>query len=675
MVGREMADEASDVERLLAEIADLRALVDELELRDEARKQTEEALLDSRNTLQLVMDTIPQRVFWKDRDLRYLGCNAQFALDAGLSGPEEILGKQDFELAWSGSAPLYRSDDKRVMEGREAKVHYVEPMVHPNGVRWLRTTKIPLLDHSGEVIGVFGCYEDITDRHQAEDALRESEERYRTLVEQAADGILVSDETGAYVEVNTAACEMTGYAATELRKLTTNDVFADECGFGPEENTMLDRGLTLTRPCQLQRKDGTVLSVEVSAKRLPDGRTQAIVRDVTERQRADQERRRLEEQLHHAQRLESLGRLAGGIAHDFNNLLTAILTSCDILQTRLEQKAVEAKELEHVQRAGMRAAALTSQLLSFSRKQIIQPRVVDLNEVVRDTQRMLGRLIGEHIDLVVRVGEGTRLVLADPGQLDQILVNLAVNARDAMPEGGDLSIETERVELDDEGARVRPGLAPGPHIVLRVIDTGHGMDEETVDHLFEPFFTTKDKGKGTGLGLATVYGIVRRAGGAIEVESALGRGATITIWLPEATGPIDTSAPSPAWERREHDGGTILLVEDEEHVRITTTEILTGAGYRVLQATDGEDALRVYEAHEAEIHLLVTDVIMPRMGGPELVHALRERVPGLKTLYISGYTDDMLGERGVVAPDVELLHKPFSRRPLLDKVREVLASK
>jgi PAS domain S-box-containing protein len=542
-------------------------------------------------------------------------------------------------------------------------------------VRWLRTTKVPLLDHQGEVIGVFGCYEDITDRKHAEDALRESELRYRTLVDQAADGILVAGSDGRYLEVNTAACQMTGYDAAELRGMMGHDLVVPDESEQPNRPELLRQGVTVTAERRIRRKDGSILPVEVSSKLLPDGRMQAIVRDVTERLSADEEKRRLEEQLHHAQRLESLGRLAGGIAHDFNNLLTAILTSCDILRTRLERHDIEARELEQVQRASRRAAALTSQLLSFSRKQIIQPRVVDLNEIVEDTQRMLGRLIGEHIDLEVRLGEEKCLVLADPGQLDQILVNLAVNARDAMGEGGHLVIATRIEEVDDAHARRLPGIARGSHVALEVSDTGAGMPRETVEHLFEPFFTTKEQGKGTGLGLATVYGIVSRAGGTIDVDSEVGRGTRLTVYLPRAAGPIDTITPAQSWERAVTEGGTILLVEDEESVRLSATQILTAGGYRVLAATDGEHALRVYEAHDGPIDLLVTDVIMPRMGGPELAQLLRARAPGLKTLFVSGYTDDMLGDRGVVSPDVDLLHKPFSRRPLLDKVREVMASK
>lgn len=338
--------------------------------------------------------------------------------------------------------------------------------------------------------------------------------------------------------------------------------------------------------------------------------------DITERKHAEAAERGLEELLRHVQRLESLGRLAGGVARDFNNLLIAILTNCDILPMKLERNGIESRELERVQRAGRRAAALTSQLLSFSRKQVIRPRVVDLNE-----------------------------------------------------------IETRRVRMGELEAEGHPGMAPGAFVALRVSDTGAGMDAATMEHLFEPFFTTKDEGKGTGLGPATVYGVVRRAGGGIGVESESGRGTRVTVYLPESAGPVETAAAAGADAGAASNGGTILLVEDEDSVRASASEILRAGGDRVIAATDGEDALRPYEDHCGDVDLLVTDVVMPTMGGPEPAEALRRRAPNMKMLFVSGHTDDLLGEHGAPSPDVELLHTPFSRRPLLDEVREVLSAK
>ena len=671
-----MSDDERRKDDLLAEIRELRALVTELTHRDESRKRTEQALVDSRNTLQLVMDTIPQRVFWKDREFRYLGCNAVFARDAGLSSSDEIVGKHDFDLPWRETAALYRSDDKLVMEGREAKINYEEPQSRPDGsVRWLRTTKVPLLDHDGDVIGIFGCYEDVTERRKAEEALRESEERYRTLIEQAADGIMVADAEGRFIQVNGAASEITGYSSEQLLDMTVWDlVDGEDQRQRPTEMERLRDGATVIEERRLRRGDGSIVNVEVSAKMLSDGRVQSTVRDVSERMRALEEKRLLEEQLQHAQRLESLGRLAGGVAHDFNNLLTAILTNCDMLRIKLARQDLESREVEQIHRASRRAAALTGQLLSFSRKQVIQPRVVDLDEIVRDTQSMLARLIGEHIDLEVRLAGERCLAEADPGQLDQILVNLVVNARDAMRDGGRLTISTRVVTLDEETVRRHPGVAPGRFVELRVSDTGEGMSPDTLEHLFEPFFTTKEHGKGTGLGLATVYGIVRRASGAIEVETALGKGTTVSIYLPQSEGPIAPAHVIRPEAPEKVEGRTILLVEDEDSVRDSASRILTEGGYRVLCASDGEEALRLYDENAGKIDLVLTDVVMPRMGGPELAREIRDRTPGVKLLFVSGYTDDTLGERGVVSPDIELLHKPFSRVPLLDKVRQVLAS-
>ncbi len=383
------------------------------------------------------------------------------------------------------------------------------------------------------------------------------------------------------------------------------------------------------------------------------------------------EGKKLEEQFLQAQKLESVGRLAGGVAHDFNNLLTVIGGYCSLLRAGLEDGHPWHGALAEMSVAADRAADLTRQLLAFSRKQMMRPRAVDLNDVVSGAEKLLRRLIGENIELCVVAGS-TRPVLADPGHLGQVLMNLAVNARDAMPDGGRLTIATADAELDEVQAGARPEARPGSYQVLVVADTGCGMDEATRAHVFEPFFTTKEVGKGTGLGLASVYGIVKQSGGFVEVESASGRGAAFTLYLPaarEAARPAEVPAAARDLPRGRE---TILLVEDEENVRALCRKVLQGSGYDVMEAGDGADALRVSAAHAGPVHILVTDVVMPHMNGRALFDRLATERPGLRVLFVSGYLDGDLLRHGVLRQGQAFLNKPFTPEELALKVREVL---
>ena len=385
--------------------------------------------------------------------------------------------------------------------------------------------------------------------------------------------------------------------------------------------------------------------------------------------------RKHEEQLRQSQKMEAVGRLAGGVAHDFNNLLTAILGYSQLMQTRLDQASPLHREVEEIQKAGQRAASLTRQLLAFSRKQVLQPKVLDLNAVVTDIDKMLVRLIGEDIEMISFPDPKLGRVKADPGQIEQVIMNLAINARDAMPQGGKLIIQTSNVTLEDSYTSKRSlSLKPGPYVMLAVTDTGYGIDKKILPHIFEPFFTTKEQGKGTGLGLSTVYGIVNQSDGDIWVETEPGRGTTFKIYLPRVDNPAEEQQASESRESLFSVSETILLVEDEDVVRKLVHEILKMNGYNVLQAANGREALPICEQHAGPIHLMLTDVVMPQMGGRELAERVASLRPEMKVLFMSGYTDDAIVHHGVLDSGIAFIQKPFTPDSLARKVRDMLDS-
>jgi signal transduction histidine kinase/ActR/RegA family two-component response regulator len=403
---------------------------------------------------------------------------------------------------------------------------------------------------------------------------------------------------------------------------------------------------------------------------------QDLRKQIAERERAEEALFRSEEELRQAQKMEAIGRLAGGIAHDFNNLLSIILSYSAMLMDALGSDEALRSDAEQIAIAGQRARDLTRQLLAFSRRQMMRPEVLDLRDVVRGIEPMLRRVLGEDIELSISLERHTALVKADPGQIQQILMNLVVNARDAMPEGGKLRIETSDVVLDEEQVRpyVGGGARPGPHVCITVSDTGVGLDEDTRVRIFEPFFTTKPRGKGTGLGLSTVLGIVQQSGGHVTVESIPDEGSTFRVYLPRTTEARVAPAPARGERAAQPSRGseTILLVEDEGQLRVLARDILRGAGYQVFDAPNAAEAIKASQRHGGPIHLLVTDVVMPHIGGRELARRLATERPGMRVLYMSGYTEDGIVESGTLDPNVAFLPKPITPDTLLSKVRETL---
>ena len=506
----------------------------------------------------------------------------------------------------------------------------------------------------------------------AQEDLRRSELNFRSLVTNAPYGICRCDSTGKILDANPAFLELLGHTSTSelvgqhiFGLYADNDKWFDLADF--LRSSAPFRGLT----AEWKRANNTTTVVRVSGRAVVNGGEgmvfELFAEDVTER-------RALEQQLRQSQKMEAVGRLAGGIAHDFNNLLMVILGYSEFLLERLGAEPHLRGPAQEISSAAERASSLTRQLLAFSRKQMLAPRVVNLNDVATENIKMLTRMIGEDVDLVLVPSSTLWPVRADAGQIEQVIMNLAVNARDAMPSGGKLTIETSNVTFDEEQARFHGPLRPGDYVLFAISDTGIGMDTDTQSHIFEPFFTTKGP-KGTGLGLSTVYGIVKQSGGYIWVYSEIGRGTTFKIYLPRvaATGEPVAPVAMPA-ERRKLEPGTetILLVEDEANLRYLARQYLEKQGYKVIEAADGAVAMQIAVAHESVIHLLLTDVIMPGMNGRELAQRISEIRPNVKVLYMSGYTENVIGHNGMLDAGIRLLQKPFNLRDLKSIVREVL---
>jgi len=525
-----------------------------------------------------------------------------------------------------------------------------------------------------------GYIRDITERKQAEEALRQSEERYRDLVENAHDIIYSHDLKGNYTSINKAGEQITGYTREEALKLNLADTVAPQ-DFEKTKAMMANKltgGQVTAYEVEIIAKDGRRIAIEANTKLvMQDGvpvGVQGIARDITERKRMEKALHESEEQLRQSQKMEAIGQLAGGVAHDFNNLLTAINGYSSLALRRLGDDHPVKPHLEEIKKAGDRAANLTRQLLAFGRKQMLQPLALNLNDIVTDMTKMLKRLIGENVQLVTWLSPELHRITADPGQIEQVLVNLVVNARDAMPMGGTLTIETANANLDDAYTSKHIDVTAGQFIMLAVSDTGIGMDPQTRNRIFEPFFTTKEKGKGTGLGLSTVYGIVKQSGGNVWVYSEEGKGTTFKVYLPQIEGEVTALEDSKARVPMKRGSETVMLVEDEEMVRKLASELLEESGYVVLSASGGEEAIYFATTNKGRIDLLITDVVMPKVSGKEVAEQVRKIHPETKVLFMSGYTDEAIVHHGIVDSNIAFIQKPFSEHALAQKIREVLDS-
>jgi two-component system cell cycle sensor histidine kinase/response regulator CckA len=554
---------------------------------------------------------------------------------------------------------------ERIERGEQpGKVEY--RVVQPNGnVRWLLAHAAPIRNAQGEVYRIAGVALDITESRETQVALSESAERYRKLTDATFDAIVVTQD-GILKEMNAGYTAMFGYTVEELLGRPLTDLVAEESR--EEVERRYRKNIDGTYEVLGRRKDGKQLLLEATGRTYDIGGRPARItalRDMTER-------RTLENQFRQAQKMEAVGRLAGGVAHDFNNLLTVIMSYTDMLSEGFSAKDPRADDLNEIRKAALTASSLTRQLLAFSRQQVIEPRVVNLNDIVATSQKMLQRLIGEDVELATTLTDEPVTVLIDPGQLEQVIMNLAVNARDAMPNGGKLTIETADPMMDAEYARDHWPSNPGKFAMLAVTDTGTGMDEGTRAQIFEPFFTTKETGQGTGLGLSTVYGIVKQSNGFIWVYSEPGFGTTFKIYLPLVDEPAAKCGGSAKLSPAPTGTETVLLAEDAAAVRVAARQILERSGYTVLEAPTGKDALIIASKRQAPIHLLLTDVVMPEMSGRELAEQFAEFRPASKVLYMSGYTNDAIVRHGILQPGIAYLQKPFSPDALARKVREVL---
>ena len=623
-----------------------------------------------------LLESAPDSMVVANSEGRILLANLQTDQQFGYAR-EELLGQPIEILVAQPSRPEYCERFHRHsadLSHRHSGPCMVSLGLRKNGSEFFMEVLMTPLE-SAEGILIINALRDITKRKRVEEALRESEEHFRSFVENAPLGVYRTTPDGRVLMANPALLRMLGYDSWQELASRNLEGEAFEAGYPRSAfREQIEReGEVRGLEAAWKRRDGSVVFVRGSARafRANDGSVlyyDGTFEDVTEH-------RQLEEQLRQAQKMEAVGRLAGGVAHDFNNLLTIVIGYSDLLLKKLTACDGMRLPVGEIKKAGERAALLTRQLLAFSRKQVLQPQILDLNSLLTNLDEMLQRVIGEDIELVTHLPSGPCRVKADPGQIEQVIMNLAVNARDAMPQGGQLTLEAANVELDSSYASSHESVLPGHYVMIAMSDTGIGMDAETQAHIFEPFFTTKEQGKGTGLGLATVHGIVKQSGGSIRVYSEPGKGTTFKVYLPRIDQAVEVIAPTNVpVDELSRGSETILLAEDEEAVRSFARGLLESRGYEVLEAKGAHEALEVGGRYKKRIHLLLTDVVMPHMSGAELVKHLAPLHPETKVLYMSGYADHAVVHHGLLDPGTVFLQKPFTPHTLARKLREVLDS-
>ncbi|HET6420264.1 MAG TPA: PAS domain S-box protein [Geobacteraceae bacterium] len=637
------------------------------EIANEIRRQNE-ALLRT------VLETLPVGILILERDgtiaisneaarkiwsgVRYVGINGYDLYKAWWHETGKKIEKEE----WAGA--------RAIMKGETSLGELVDIECFDGSRKTIVNSAVPLLNDKEEIFAAVIVNEEITELIRAEKSLVESEKKFRTLFEDSKDTIFVSDKDRWFLDINRAGIELFGYSKKELLSMDPVKLYCD-----PEDRKQLRRklgraGFVNNFEVEMKRKDGEKIVVQLSVSAIKDEKGQVtgyqgIIRDVTER-------KRLERQLMQAQKMESIGVLAGGVAHDFNNLLTAISGYGQILQESVSADDELMREsIAQVLKAAERAADLTRSLLAFSRKQIINPKPVSIDAIIGNTGKLIQRIIGEDIEFITAFSEEKLIVMADPGQIELVLMNLAANARDAMPRGGRLLVSTSRAVVREGKEEIYDLRSPGPYALISVADSGTGIDKKSIERMFEPFFTTKEVGKGTGLGLSIVHGIIKQHEGSVLVSSEPGKGTTFNLYLPLAEGVIDGEQPEkPALQAKGME--TLLVAEDEEVVKDFLKRILERAGYKVIAAGDGEEAVELFRKHRGEISLVISDVVMPKKNGKEISDEIRKIKPGMKVVFMSGYTADLMHSKGILENGVDFITKPFPKAELLRKVRETL---